>query len=227
MLRAGLVPFILCGLMWGCGGDDPPAPRTPSKTLGTYFADNDIIVSDIRGIPANAEVDKIKVEISGIDWQVIDALEASYADGRAVLSLPVGFASEGLMKAARENASDYTGFWPAAANDPDAKVAELKDIFAYHNGKKVGRVFLTDWSDTGSNVGKYFVKFHYADRDYAVSGYNFTMNGNQKSFEYRSSFRTGWNVYASVNRSDGGIALITTSIPADRELFWRFESYVY
>lgn len=131
------------------------------------------------------------------------------------------------MKAGRDDASDYTGFWPAVTSDPAANIAALKDIIAYDGDKKVGRIYLSDWSGTGSKDGKMFVYFHYADRDFGLSGYNFTLRPNgQKSFRYEALFKSGWNAYAQVKESDN-MSLYTTSLAADRKLYWLFEPHIY
>lgn len=229
MLRNCLVLFVAACFLCGCSKDDPAPsdPRPASTTLAKCFADGDVVVSNVWGIPENVTFDNIRAEVSGEDWRVITTLETGYSGGGAWLSLPESFSAGELMKAGRYNASDYTGYWPAVTDDPAAKVAALKDINAYDGDKKVGRIYLSDWTGTGSKDGKMFVYFQYADRDFSLSGYNFTLRPNgQKSFRYEASFKNGWNAYAQVKESDN-MSLFATSVPADHKLYWLFESHIY
>lgn len=196
-----------------------PLPAFPN----TCLVNDEIIISDIAGIPEGVTFDKVKAEISGVDWEIIATVEAAYDGGEFVLRLPVDFASGELCKVARDNVSDYSGFWPAKTNNPGAKVAGLGDIFAYDNGEQVGRIYLSDWSGKGSTFEKLFIYYHYADQPFTLSGYNFTTGNNRKTYLYEASFRQGWNAYANISQTEGGIVLCTTSIPVRAPLVWRFQ----
>lgn len=232
-----ITKYILVVVAWGlllpgCKDDDEPAEPVIPNT-GLY--ENTLTITNIHGLPKTRSVvfDRVEVEITGCDWGIIGTVGAAYADGKIVISLPTEFTSEELMKCARDDWKDYTGFWPAATDNPDARVAALgNDIVAYLGDRRVGRIYLTDWTGEGSTTGKSWVYYHYADRPFALSGNNFT-NPNpdatgqyaSPSFRYRASFAKGWNAYINSPQSDGGIALCTTDIPADKELFWRFEAW--
>lgn len=206
--------------------------QTPDPVYhDAFLVNNEITISDVANIPAGVTFDKVRVEITGADWAVVDAVEAAYEDGKAVLSLPELLSSEKLMKSMRSNAFDYEGFWPAEkTSDVSAKVAGFRDnnILAYDGDEVVGRIFLTDWEGTGPAEYKYFVYYHYADRPFTLSGYNLTVDGNRKSYLYTVSFRKGWNAYANVKAKEGdnpGPDVCTNAIPEDTQLYWRFEKY--
>lgn len=218
--------FMLSGLLLlsGCRKDgEPPMSMPPNTGLD----DNKITISNIEGIPANVSFNKIAVELYGTDWEIIGGATASYHEGKAVLTLPNVFSEQSLMKAVRSNASDYTGCWPAVTDNPDARVAGLRDIFAYNNEERVGRIYLSNWSGKGAMSSKVFIKYHYADSPYTLSGYNFTIKpSTQKSYKYEISFERGWNAYAEI-KPPIGVSLCTTSIPEETELKWYFQSLVY
>lgn len=208
-----LLSGALC-LLSGCEkDDDPPAP----------LPDYEITISDIEGIPAGVTFNKVTAEISGFEWDIIETVEAPYADGKAVLSIPAEFEAEKLCKVVRDKVDDYTGFWHAKTNNTDARVAGLGDFFAYYNGEKVGRIYRTDWEGTGPAEYKSFIYYHYADSPFTLSGHN-------NSFRFEASFKKGWNIYANIKakeKDDSGLNLCTTTIPNEAQTVWRFESFKY
>lgn len=214
----------IAGLMSGCGNEDEgkkePEPQGQPDPIACLY-DNAITISDINGIPENVTFDKVKAEISGFEWQVIGTIEANYKDGSAIMVLPSSFSSDKLQPADRSDKSKY-GYWPGTADNKDALVAALNDFFAYDGTKKVGRIFLSDWNRKGSSAGKAFIYYHYADRDYKLSG-------SDKSFIYNASFTKGWNAYANIRPISEDVTggnRCTTAIP-ETDLQWQFESYVY
>ncbi len=216
----------LCSLCILCGcskDDDPPAPapKPIPTSIGKCFKDGALVISNISGIPAGVTFNKVSAEVSGDDWQIVDLVETSYDGKETVLVLPLSIPDVRLMKVVRDNASDYTGFWRADTDNANAKVAELQDIFAYSGGRRVGRIFLTEWL-SGSTVGKPFVKFQYANEP-------FELTGTYGSYRFvDASFGAGWNAYAMVNITMDAVAgavKCTTDIPEDTQLYWRFESY--
>lgn len=216
--------LMLCcvPLTYNCIGDEcPPGKKMPN----TCLYQDQVIISDIVNLPDGVTFDRVKAEIQGVEWSVIATVEATYADGKLTVMLPPSFGSEELCKGVRDAANDYDGFWPAEETDNrNARVAKLGDLFVYDGDKKVGRLFLTDWSREGSPTGKAFVYYHYADQPLTLGGYNLTAKaGGQKSYRYVASFTEGWCAYAEIPQSDGGINLVTTDIGRKRELRWRFE----
>jgi hypothetical protein len=177
-------------------------------------------LSGVLSVPFDKVFDNVRVEISGIAWEIISTLETPVVDNKVVLTLPATLPAGQLCKVARDHRNDYYGFWPATGvSDREAKVAGLGDIIAYLGNDPVGRIYLTDWDGTGNSAGKYFVRFHYADRPFALSGND--LGGD--SYKYvNASFTTGWNVYANIGGGTGP-STCTTDIPAGRPLQWRFE----
>jgi hypothetical protein len=214
---------LLLAALLSCAKDDDgnEDPQIPGDHA-CFITGNGIVVSDIRGIPAGVTFDRIEADITGADWRVIGVTGVAYVEGKAVIPLPASFPDGDLMKAARTAHTDYTGFWPAAADNADAKVAALGDITAYDGGRRVGRILPAYWTED-SAAGTSFVYYIYADRPFTLSGYNFTYPGRQKSFIYRVSFEKGWNAYAYVRTRDDYISICTTSVPAQTPLAWYFE----
>ncbi len=200
-------------------GCDPP-PSMP------------VVISGIEGIPEGVTFDRVRADISGFDWSVIATIEAEYVDGQATLIIPSPLKAKELAKVTSDykgdrNANppvrpDYSGFWPGTASDDGAMVAGLGDIFAYNGEQRVGRIYLTDWPGSGSQVGYSWADFHYADRNYNLSG-------SYNSYAYSASFNRGWNVYANKNlkNSGSGSILCTTETDWDAAFVWRFESQVF
>ena len=223
-LLAALFFLSSLSLLTGCSDDEDKGKEEeiekPAPIACLY--ENAITISDIDGIPDNVTFDKIKATISGTYWEVIETVETTYKQGSAVLALPATFSSEKLQPADRTDKDKY-GYWPGVSSDPQAMVAALGDFIAYKGDTRVGRVFLSDWSRKGSSAGKAFIYYHFADRDYDLSGSN-------KSYYYNASFKKGWNAYANINPTSEetvGNILCTTSIPTETGLRWRFESWVY
>ena len=204
----------------------------PRDIPNTRLRENQVIISDIKGVPKGVVFDRVRAEISGVDHAVAMTVGAPYAHGWAALSLPwavnpevlanVTSDYEGNRYATPPVRPDYSGFWPGTASDDGAKVAGLKDIFAYNGEEKVGRIYLTDWPGEGSSVGCSWVYFHYADRDYDLSG-------SYKSYVYSAAFKSGWNAYINKNKSSSGngAILCTTETDMAANLVWRFESHVF
>ena len=212
------------GFASGCNKDDDgPEPIIP------FTGSNQIVIHSITDIPKDVTFNKVKLEITGDGWQVIDNIEAAYRNGKFVLKLPE-LPSDKLQKAVRDDWTDYTGFWPAATDNPAAKVAKLGDVIAYNDDEIVGRLELTDWGGAGSTTGKSWIYYHYTDQDFTLSGYNysnpkpdpFTGQPVPKSFKYEASFKKGWNAYANVNATGDGIVVVTAPVPAETALRWRF-----
>jgi hypothetical protein len=216
----------------GCKGDDdlPPEPILPPEPA--YLAENTITITTIADLPPGLTFDKVKADIQGVKWKIIDSVEAPYVQGKIVLTLPAGFAPDDLQQV-EQTKGNLGGHWPATPSDPDTLVAKLGDLFAYSGEEKVGRIYLTDWSGKGSSsADKAFIYYHYADRPYAVSGQNLNLYGSKAfkpSYAYSLDFRTGWNVYANINPSNpgesGSLISCTTTLPDETQLQWRFESY--
>jgi len=209
---SALILMALC-LSTGCSKDDDPIDI---PTPNTCLKQNDIIISDIADIPEGVLIDQVKAEITGNCWDVIDVVEASYAEGTVTLSLPATFSTEKLQRVVRSDDKDYCAFWRASADNKDALVAGLGDIFAYSNNKRVGRIYLSDWTGQGSSLEKSFVYYHFADRD-------FTLSGTYRTYTYQATFRKGWNAYINTNilESDEGSVLCTTTIPEEKQFTWR------
>lgn len=202
--------------------EEIPEPELPVIIPATCLMNNEIIIKEIAGIPEHVTFNRIKAEISGNCWEVIDAVEAVYKEGKAVLSLPQTFPAGKLQTVVRVD-NDMCGHWSATSDDNNAQVAALKDIFAYNNDERVGRLYLTDWVGEGSNLHKSYIYYHYADRP-------FTLSGADKSFNYAATFSKGWNAYANLKKSESfgkGSALCTTDIAEDAPLVWRFETQKY
>jgi hypothetical protein len=166
----------MAGSLVCCAKEPPPTPF-----YATAIEGNTIVISAVDDIQSGVSFDRVRAGVTGADWQVIDVVEAAYSSGRAVLTLPGEFSTGQLMKAGRANAGDYTGFWPASVDDPDARVAGLGDIYAYMDEERVGRIFLSD-----RPVGTSFVYYQYADRPFSLTGYNFVRPGRQRSFRYEA-----------------------------------------
>lgn len=206
-----LLLIILMLSMSGCKDDlDIPGPKAS-------LFDDKIMIADIIGIPGDVVFNRLVADISGTCWEVIDCVEAPYENGEAILELPSSFPSEKFQHVDRSNG--MCGHWPAKSDDPNALVATLKDIFAYQDDVRVGRVYLSDWIGEGSTASCAYIYYQYADRPFELSGSN-------SSFYYNSaSFFKGWNVYANINpdTEQRGNILCTTVISDDRQLRWRFE----
>lgn len=227
-----LFPFIsvllISGfLIVGCHDDDdgpeqePPAPELPTPEPPDYST---IIVKDIRNIPENFTFDKVRVQVTGLDWSVIETLEFPYENGQIVMALPTTFPSEKLQKVDRRVGIGVVGYWTGTADDGDALVATLGDFFVFNGETRVGRIAISNWSGKESSAGKAtLVSYQYADRP-------FTLTGSDKSYYYSDcSFNEGWNMFANINPAEGSSqkVLRTTNVP-ESTLFWRLaESYVY
>ena len=213
--------LILVTCLFSCkDDDDTDLPNLPNTSLSA----NEITISDIAGIPANITFNKIKVEISGVDWETIGIIEAPFQNGEATLTLPTSFSAEKLMKVVRADRFDYTGFWYASTDNSNAKVAGLRDICAYNNDEKVGLLDLTDWPGEGSAEFKSHIYYHYTDQPYTLTAPD--GDNNNKGYKYNASFVAGWNAYAIINQSDRDIETDkpTCSAPVSEEvsLTWRF-----
>lgn len=220
-MRLPALGICLALLLTCCSKDD--VPEVPTIPVTCLTAENQIIISDIRGIPDGVTFDKIKIEISGVAWSIIATVVTNYGDGQAVVELPTGFAEEDLCKVARDDAGDYYGFWPAEGVDNrDARVAGFEDFVVYNGDTPVGRVYLTDSEGDNASDFKNYVYYHYANEPFTLSGFNYTVNGNQRSFQYQASFARGWNAYFRIK---GDITLVTTTVPEEISLGWRFESW--
>lgn len=223
--------FFCCSLcaVWSCEDDEEPIVIPPSNTC---LIGNEITISNIKNIPANATFNKVKAEISGDSWEIIGTIEATYTNGEAILTLPTEFPTEKLAKVVRSEASDYAGFWPAVTDNTHAKVAGLGDFIAYNNDERVGRIYLTDWPGEGPAEFKYFVYYHYTNQPFALSGYNLTIKPtDRKSYKYEATFQKGWNVYANIKAKEPeanesyGPSVCTTTIPEEIALGWYFAVY--
>ena len=212
--------FLFSFFLLSCDNNDDPVPSPP------FLENDEITISNIYGIPSGVSFNKIKVEIQGYDWQVIDIIEANYTDGKAVLLLPSGFAYEKLMKVAREDRSDYTGFWHADSDNANARVAGFAEISAYDNEKKVGTLILTDWSGSGSRELSANVYYHYTNEPVNLTN---TQKDTNKSYTFRASFQKGWNAYAYINPLDAligtaeGKVQCVSPVPAERKFAWYFQ----
>lgn len=206
--------------------EDPPTPAIP-------LIGNQIIISDIAGIPDNVTFNKVRIEISGLSWGVIDIIEVPYTNGKAIIPLPTELSIDKLCKIHRNDIYDCEGYWPAEnVDNPNAKGAGLSDnnIIAYNGNEQVGRLYITDWEGVGAAEYKYFVYYHYANEPFTLSGYNYTIKKNRKSYKYEASFQSGWNVYANIKAKesdDPSPDICTTTIPEEVFLRWHFESWVY
>ena len=211
-MKRALAIAILCTALAASGCSrhetipyDPPAPEPIPFPI-----------SGIEGIPQGVTFDTLKADIAGFEWEVIATLEAAYADAAATLLLPAKFPAERLCKVTRDDAGDYTGFWPAEeCSDREALVAGLRDIVAYKDGERVGRIYATHGDDS-------YIYLHYADRPFTLSGYGM---GKTPSYYYEVSFRAGWNIY--INKPDDpgyrGVTLCTNPPPGPLTLRWHFE----
>lgn len=195
-------------------------------------------------VPRDRVFDRVRADISGVDWQITGFVEADYTNGMATIELPETLPDESLSKAYRDTFSDYAGFWPVGVSqitDPEAKVAGLKDIIAYRGDERVGRIYL---ADRRGSTGSSFVYFHFADRPFILSGYNLThpgrppypidpaepdkpedagKSGGDISYRYVASFAAGWNAY--VNISGVNYTTCTTVIFEDTDIRWYFETW--
>ncbi len=96
-----------------------------------------------------------------------------------------------------------------------------EDIIVWQGGRKIGRVYLTDWPGEGSAMEKSYINFQYADRPFVLDG--FTGRNSSHRFD-DCSFERGWNACAKVNVSTRSIE-VTTEIPESAEWAWRFEQW--
>lgn len=214
--------FLQLSCLWllcACKNDEE---QPISVIPNTNLVNNEIIISNISDIPQNTKFNKVKVKITGTCWETIDNIETDYSNGKVILSLPAEFPTIKLQKALRSDNHDYCGCWYAQSNHTNARVAVLGDIIAYDNNKQVGRIYLTDWSGTGSALYKSFIYYCYADQP-------FSLTGSDRTYQYETSFKKGWNAYAHVNQkeSDDKSVLCTTSIAKEKVLTWHFESGAY
>lgn len=209
-------------MLASCSSDAPdPVPgRVPEPMPMTGLEGNTLTVELTgAGLPDGIAPDRVTVDVTGFDWQIIATIEAPVVDGCAILLLPKSFAPEELQRPDRRE--DMGGRWPAEASDYSAGVAALGDILAWQGDAKVGRFYVSDWDGTGNTNNKSFIYYHYTDRPYTVSG-------SKSGFIYEASFETGWNAYANINPSAPGSSngiLCTADIPSDIPLAWRFESW--
>lgn len=213
------VLLIFSLLMTGCS-DNEKEEELPAPDIPDYST---VIVKDIQNIPANFTFDRVEVEVTGVDWQVIETLEFPYVNGQVVMTLPTGFSSEKLQAVDRRNGMG--GYWTGVSDDADALVATLGDFFVFNGEKRVGRIAISNWSGKGSSAGKAtLVSYQYADRP-------FTLTGSDKSYYYSNcSFNKGWNIFANINPAseDGSAKVLRTTVVPESTLFWRLaESYVY
>lgn len=210
--------FILSLLISGCSSENEDEPVVCPPDL------NILTITNIKNIPDKVAITKVAADITGACWSIIGTVEAPYEDGQVILTLPVIYKPEELQEV-ESTKDNVCGHWRAVSSDPEALVATLGDIIAYDSdGKKLGRIYLSNWAGQGSSAGKAFVYFQYADR-------TFNLSGSNNSYYYSNcSFNVGWNKYANINPStEGAVGNIrcTTSIPDDSELSWCFESWVY
>ncbi|NDV63702.1 hypothetical protein D0T60_00285 [Bacteroides sp. 224] len=214
-------------MLSGCKDDDKRLPDPQEEETGV----TEIQIADIVGIPDYVSFNKVRVEIKGDCWDVIDVVEAPYIQGEPITLLLSAPSSSKLMRVLRSSDSDYCACWPISslASNPDARVAELGDIIAYKDDFAVGRIYLTDWQDF--SVGeKIYIYYHYADR-------GFTLSGSNKSYTYSADFKKGWNMYANILFVDPAPDPLnppplranrcTTVIPEGTGLHWRFEFWKY
>lgn len=200
-----------------CSDDDDDFPKLPN----TCLSDDEIVIENIINIPEGVTFNKLKAEITGNDWGIIDVVETTYSEGKAVLSLPTSFSRGELQKVVRDSISDYAGHWYAITDNADARVAELGDLVAYYNDKRVGMISLTDWTGEGAIIKKSTIYYHYTDQDYTL-----TTCSKMDSYQYKeASFKKGWNAYANINLSEesgAGAIVRTTAINKDTSYVWRF-----
>lgn len=215
-----LYPFIcllliFSLLMVGCSDDENEGePPVPNYT---------IIVKDIQNIPDNFTFDRVEVEVTGADWQVIETLTFPNENGQIIMDLPTVFSPEVLQKVDRRG-GDMGGHWTGTSNDGDALVATLGDFFVFKGDKRVGRIALSNWTGKESSAGKAMIGYQFADRP-------FSLTGSDKSYDYSDcSFVRGWNMFANINPASGNSAakILRTTVVPESTLFWRLaESYVY
>ena len=214
--------------------ENPLIPAVP-------IVGNVIAISNVEGVPSPVPFDRVQVSLVGFDWGVIGTVEATFANGKATLTLPTTIPSEDLCKVGRDSYNDYEGFWPAEeVSDRNARVASFKDnnIIAYSGDTPVGRLYLTDWdgeapdtTDPAATPDRTNIYYHYTDRPVALSGYNIVRGDQRRSFRYDASFAAGWNAYANVTYYPDQLdqpprpVLVTTEISAGLPLRWRFEKW--
>ncbi len=177
----------------------------------------------IRGIPTGVTFDRVTVEIVGFDWQTVATVEIPIENDAFRLILPTDFAETDLQPVDRgANGRNMEGYWPSVASDPGARVATMRDeILVWEGERRVGRIYLTDWSGdpTVSMLEKRFIGWQFADRPFVLDGFT----GRNDAFTFRDCpFAQGWNAFAKINASRENIR-ISTDIPADAALGWRFE----
>lgn len=215
-----LYPFIcllliFSLLMVGCSDDENEGePPVPNYT---------IIVKDIQNIPDGFTFDRVEVEVTGADWQVIETLTFPNENGQIIMDLPTVFSPEVLQKVDRRG-DDMGGHWTGTSNDGDALVATLGDFFVFKGDKRVGRIALSNWTGKESSAGKAMIGYQFADRP-------FSLTGSDNSYYYSDcSFVRGWNMFANINPASGNSAakILRTTVVPESTLFWRLaESYVY
>lgn len=215
--------------LMSCKGDDPvirpPLPAAPY----TGLVGNKIVIKKIRKLPDGLHIDSLWAKIQGNRQKVV-ATATGYPDGNGfVMELPATFDEDQLI-ASQWNIGEFlSGFWPAVSSDPLAGVANLADIVAYDGESRVGRFYLSDWTGEGGSEGKAFIYYHYAEREFSLSGYNLNVYqspGFQPSYFYSSAvFEPGWNAYANINPAGSGVVKCTTDIPGGLDLQWSFESW--
>jgi len=203
-----ILALTLCAALSGCGKDD----------VRPWVVE----ITDVQNIPSGTTFDRITVELVGADWQTVTTVEAPWDGHRAVLRLPDMFVVEQLQRVDRgPNGRAMEGYWPSVASDPAAGVVSTRDEFtAWSADRRVGRLYLTDWSGQGTTVDKMYLGFQWADRPFTLNGFTgkvgFLFNG--------TAFVAGWNTYAKLNTSTESISVIT-DIPEDRKAQWRFEAW--
>jgi hypothetical protein len=217
-----LLAITVSGLLLAVCGckDEDNLPKEPA-----YLAGNAITMANIAGIPPGLTFDRVKADIQGVKWKIVASVEAPYRQGKIVLTLPVDLPADDLQQA-KQTKENKGGCWPATLSDSEALVASLGDFNTYSGEKKVGRIYLTDWSGEGSKADKAFIYYHYADRPFTISGQNLNLNGSQRfkpSYEYSLDFQAGWNAYANINRGD--LMSCTTTLPDETQLLWQFEAH--
>lgn len=219
-----LFPSVLMLLLLATACNDDDESRTaPVGMPNTCLSGNEIVISNITGT-GNVTIDRVKVNITGEDWQIIGSVEAPYSEGKAVLSLPAMLPEEDLQKVVRDHKGDYSGHWYAETDNAHARVAGLGDIVAYCNDKPVGVLHLTDWEGEGSIVHKSWIYYHYTNQPFTLQ----TLTGRPGSYQYSASFQTGWNAYANTNLSEysgAGSVLCTTNIKEEGTYEWRLVAY--
>jgi hypothetical protein len=209
--------FLLLSLClltaYSCKDDDEPAVSNADKLsiVGLQNMSNAVTL-DLQDLPDTLVFDRVKMDITGVNWSVIRTVEAPLVDKQIILNLPTDFDAAQLQVVDRRNTPG--GYWPIYANDANALVATIPDLYLYNGTRKVARLRLSNWKGSGSSAGKATLYLQYADRP-------FTLSGRNNSYSYQEcTFVTGWNAFANVNSTmqdddpSSGITC-TTVIPND------------